>query len=294
MTTSARQRVAAFWDVHVAAWLDGEDHLPQRLEDWFESYVGVGPGEVTRDGFPEPYHGDLLGLEHMPRMVVLGLNPGEFRPRYQARDGIFAKEIRQHGSYSRWATTCPYNRPPWTLPQEMGKNRYYQQRLEFTRRWLQDPSADHRDLLIFECYPWHSKAITAPLRPPPEVIEEFVWEPIAELPVQDVFAFGRPWHDLAQALGLKETGTLGYGGADYGSAIASRAVRIYSLPSGQRLVVEWHAGAAGPPSAKETALLRKVVTEQGTAGSGPPAPRPRSAASVEPAAIVSPTEEPSP
>ncbi|MFG2169470.1 anti-phage DNA glycosylase Brig1 [Micromonospora chersina] len=294
MATSARQCVAAFWDAHIAAWLNGEDQLPPWLEDWFDSYVGAGLGEVTRQGFPEPYHGDLLGLEHTPRMVVRGLNPGEFRSRFQSREGIFAEEIKRHCSYSRWATTCPYYRPPWTLPDEMGENRYYQARLEFTRRWLQDPSADHRDLLIFECYPWHSKAITAPLRPPPEVIEEFVWEPIAELPVQDVFAFGRPWHDVAQALGLKETGTLGHGGTDYGSAVPSRAVRVYSLPSGQRLVVEWHAGAAGPPSAEETALLRKALSGAGPVDSVPAAPRPRTGGSVEPGLVGSSVEELSP
>ena len=82
MTTSARERVAAFWDAHIAAWLNGEDQLPPWLEGWFDSYVGVGAGEVTREGFPEPYHGDLLGLEHTPRMVVLGLNPGEFHSRF--------------------------------------------------------------------------------------------------------------------------------------------------------------------------------------------------------------------
>ncbi|PMR63103.1 hypothetical protein C1A38_00525 [Verrucosispora sp. ts21] len=259
MVDSARERVAAFWDAHIEAWLGGDDHLPLQLEEWFDPYVGVGPGEVTRDGFPEPYHGDLLGLEHTPRMVVLGLNPGEFRPRFQARDGIFAEELKRSGSYSRWATTCPYNREPWTLPHEMGRNRYYLARLEFTRRWLQDPDADHRDLLIFECYPWHSKAVTAPLKPPQAGIEEFVWQPIAELPVQDVFAFGRPWDHLAQALGLPELGRLGSGGKGYGSAVPSRAVRLYSLPSGQRLVVELHAGAAGPPSATETALLRSAL-----------------------------------
>ncbi|MBX7267498.1 hypothetical protein KIF24_16655 [Micromonospora sp. Llam7] len=77
MAISARQRVAAFWDAHIEARLEGDDHLPQQLEEWFHSYVGVGPGEVTRAGFPEPYHADLLGLEFTPRMVVLGLNPGE-------------------------------------------------------------------------------------------------------------------------------------------------------------------------------------------------------------------------
>ncbi|MET7749023.1 hypothetical protein [Micromonospora sp. NPDC005367] len=292
MTTSARKRVAAFWDAHVESWLRSEDQLPERLKAWFDSYVGVGPGEVTRDGFPEAYHGDLLGQEHTPRMVVLGLNPGEFRPRFQARDGIFAKEIKEYGSYSRWATTCPYNRPPWTLPHEMGRNTYYQARLEFTRRWLQDPTADHRDLLIFECYPWHSKSINAPLRPPPEVIEQFVWQPIAELSVQDVFAFGRPWDGIAQALKLPLTGKLGSGGTCYGSNVSSRAVRTYALPSGQRLVVEWHAGAAGPPSAKETALLREALVGGGTGGDGsvPPPPQPRAGGGIEPGVVGSHSE----
>jgi hypothetical protein len=294
MTTSARERVAAFWDAHIAAWLKGEDQLPPRLSGWFDSYVGVGPGEVTREGFPEPYHADLLGLEHTPRLVVLGLNPGEFRPRFQARDGIFAKEIEQHGSYSEWATTCPYNRPPWTRPDEMGRNRYYQARLQFTRNWLQEPGADHRDLLIFECYPWHSKSITAPLKPPPKDIEEFVWQPIAELPVQDVFAFGKPWDALAGALDLRITGELGCGGTDYGSKVPSRAVRTYRLPSGQRLVVEWHAGSAGPPSAMETALLRAaLVRPSGDGQSEGTTPRPRAGASSDPALTPASPEQPS-
>lgn len=175
MTTSARERVVAFWDAHIAAWLRGEDPLPSPLPDWFDSSVGVGPGQVTREGFPEPFQGDLLGLVHTPRMVVLGLNPGEYRPLFQSREGHLRPRDREAGSYSRWTTTCPYNRPPWT--DVMGPIRYYRARLQFTRNWLQDPSADRGDLLTFECYPWHSKSITAPLRPPPEVIEEFVWQP---------------------------------------------------------------------------------------------------------------------
>jgi hypothetical protein len=208
MTTSARERVAAFWDAHIAAWLKGEDQLPPRLSDWFDSYVGVGPGEVTREGFPEPYHGDLLGLE--------------------------------------------------------------------------------------QCYPWHSNSITAPLKPPPEVIEEFVWQPIAELPVQDVFAFGRPWNDLAKALKLPRTGKLGSGGTDYKSAAPSRAVRTYGLPSGQRLVVEWHAGSAGPPSAKESALLHDALVESASDGARTPtAPSPRAGASSDPALTPASPEQPS-
>ena len=77
----------------------------------------------------------------------------------------------------------------------------------------------------------------------------------------EVFAFGRPWHALASALGLPLAAALGAGGDDYGSAVASRAVRVYALNSGQRLVVEWHSGSAGPPSSEEIALLRRALCD---------------------------------
>jgi hypothetical protein len=256
--TSARARVAAFWDAHINVWLASGDPLPPSLKRWFDAYKGVGDGQPTLDGFPEPFHGDLLGLVREPRMVVLGLNPGEFRASFQALDGTFADEIRKAGPYSRWATTCPYDRDPWIA--HRGINKYYRNRLQFTRNWLDDSAVDHRDLLIFEFYPWHSKKINGPMKPPPEVIDEFVWQPIAELPVQQVFAFGRPWNDLAQTLELPLIDKLGSGGRPYGSQKASRAVRTYALPSGKQLVVEWHSGGAGPPSAKETAILRRELT----------------------------------
>lgn len=112
--TSARERVAGFWDEHVSAWLAGKDPMPDPLPRWFDSYPGRGLGEVTRDGFPEPYAGDLLGLLGRPRIVILGLNPGIYHPRFQARHGVFAEEIRQFGAYSTWMATAPYLRPPWT------------------------------------------------------------------------------------------------------------------------------------------------------------------------------------
>jgi hypothetical protein len=163
--SSARERVAGFWDEHVGAWLAGEDPMADPLPRWFASFQGRGAGTVTREGFPEPYAGDLLGRVGAPRLVVLGLNPGVYHPRFQARDGIFADEIRQHGSYSAWMATGPYFRAPWTT--EIGPNRYYLSRLSFARRWLDDPTATQADLLIFEAYPWHSTAVTAPMRPPP-------------------------------------------------------------------------------------------------------------------------------
>jgi hypothetical protein len=80
-----------------------------------------------------------------------------------------------------------------------------------------------------------------------------VWQRIAELPTTHVFAFGRPWHDLADSLG--------HGGRPYSSTVASRAVRVYALPSEQHLVVEWHTGSAAPSRAAEVALLKAELTE---------------------------------
>ncbi len=255
--SSARQRVAGFWDEHVGAWLAGDDPMADPLPRWFASFQGRGAGLVTREGFPEPYAGDLLGRVGLPRLVVLGLNPGVYHPPFQARDGIFADEIRQHGSYSAWMATGPYFRAPWTT--KIGPNRYYRSRLSFAQRWLDDPTATPTDLLIFEAYPWHSTAVTAPMRPPPDILDAFVWQPIAELPTQEVFAFGQPWNHLVSGLG-PPTDALGLAGRDYGSAVPSRAIRVYALPSGQRLIVEWHTGGAGPPSGTETAILKAAFT----------------------------------
>jgi hypothetical protein len=52
---SARGRIADFWDELTAAWLAGEDPLPDPLPDWYASYGGRGDGRVTRDAFAEPY-----------------------------------------------------------------------------------------------------------------------------------------------------------------------------------------------------------------------------------------------
>lgn len=254
--SSARARVAQFWDGHVDAWLAGEERLPEPLGRWFDAYDGKGAGEATRDGFPEPYLGDLLG-DPAPRVCVLSLNPGVYVPEFQARDGIFADEIRQYGSFSTWAATGPYLRPPWT--EQLGRVMFWENRVSFARNWLGEPAATHRDLLGFECYPWHSSQVTAAMKPSSDIIHEYVMAPIAELPATEIFAFGRPWNEVAVAMGFTLVGALVAGGVDYGSQVPSRAVRIYDLVDGQRLVVEWHKGGAGPPSAPETAVLRNAL-----------------------------------
>lgn len=254
---TARERVAEYWDDHVSRWLAGEDPWDDRLAQWFSSYEGRGDGAVDRDGMVEPYTGDLRGVVTTPRVVILGLHPGRCYPQFQSRRGVFADEIREQGGYSRWSATGPYLRAPWiTL---IGPNRFQRAVLTFARRWLDEPAATHNDLLIFEAFPWHVTVVDGSLRPPSGVVDEFVWQPIAELSARMVFAFGRTWADVASGLGLPVVDRLGRGGRPYGSLVADRAVRIYLLPSGQHLVVEWHKGSAGPPSAAETVVLKAAL-----------------------------------
>jgi hypothetical protein len=249
--------VVRFWDDHVTAWLNGEDPMPDPLLRWFASYSGQGKGRVTREGFVEPYQGDLLGEVVTPRVVVLGLNPGIFVPEMQDRGGLFADEIRATGPYSHWINTHPYDRDPWVALR--GPNKYYRDRLSFTRNWTRDPAASYGDLLMFELFPWHSTSITGAMRSPPDIVDQFVWQPLSELPIDPIFAFGRPWEAVANALNLPLVGALGLGGRPYGSQVPSRAVRVFALPSGQRLVIEWQQGYAGPPSSTDVDHLRDAL-----------------------------------
>lgn len=253
-----RRRVVEFWDDYVNRWLAGEDLLPEPLGEWFTSYPGTGLGAPTLDGIPEPYGGDLAGIAHEPRMVLLGLNPGAYLPAFQSRSGLFADEIRKLGSHSRWLTTWPYLRPPWTEAHP-GPIPYVRNRILFAQRWLGDPHAGLHDLLTFEMYPWHSKTVNAAMRPPDGVLSEFIWGPLHEFEVELVWAFGAAWRGQAELLRLPLQDSLGNGGRPYGSRVAGRAVRVYGLPSGQRLVVEWHSGGAGPPASDEVELLRRAL-----------------------------------
>jgi hypothetical protein len=252
--TTARNSIADFWDAHISRWLAGEDPMPEPLPRWYDSYAGRGRGEVTRDAFPEAYGGDLRGA---PRMVILGLNPGGADPQFQGRDGIFANEIRQLGSYSKWTASVPYMREPWTSVN--GDNRYGQRRLRFARTWLEERDLTMDQILTPELYPWHSARVTAAMEPPVDVIDRFVWQPLAEIDVEFVFAFGKPWLRQCEKLGLPEVRH--WDAAELGSPVESRTVVAFALPSRQWVVVSCQKGFAGPPKREDALRLRDRLRE---------------------------------
>lgn len=252
----SRERVAEFWDRTVAHWLAGADLMPDPLPLWFDSYRGLGLGQVTREALPEPWIGPLLGR---PRLLVLGLNPGGADLRFQGREGLFANEIRTVGGFTKWAASAPYTRPPWT--DLKGTNPYHNRRVAFARRFYRDDSIGAGDVLAMELYPWHSRRVTARMTAPPQALDCMLWAPLAEIDLADIFAFGRPWTSVAEQAELPLEGHYGAGGTSLGSTVKSRQIRIYRLPSGQRLVACSQAGYAGPPGLADTRRLREVLTE---------------------------------
>jgi hypothetical protein len=66
--------------------------------------------------------------------------------------------------------------------------------------WLQDDEVAAGQLLALELHPWHSERVTAVSAPPVDITETFIWRPVAEMPVELVFAFGKPWMGVCRAL----------------------------------------------------------------------------------------------
>ena len=230
------------WDEASRAWLDGDDELRSPFDAWWSSYKGSGRGAPTLEAMAEPYIGDW----NAPRLVTLALNPGQAEFGFQGRGGRFAEQVARL-SYREWAKTDPYGGAEWerhnavNTARRSGRrvNPHREKLVQFARRWHHDPGVQGTELLMVELYPWHSKKVNAKIAPPRRVLEQFVWAPIAELEVDTVFAFGKPWLDVADGLGLRETRR--FGPTAFSSPARDGAV--FALASGhQRLVVLWQAG----------------------------------------------------
>ena len=262
MALKARRQLVAFWDQHVAHWLAGADPMTDPLLRWYASYPGSGPGRVTRDGFVEPYSAGRMCSASNTRRDLWSWGSTPATSTHRIRPGP-ASSLPRSGTdtgpsapgHEAAPTTETPGRPP-TGPIATRSRRH------FARVWLSDPSATLNDLLIVELYPWHSARVTAAMRPPADLLDQFIWKPLSELRVAHYFAFGRPWQRAAEAIGLRRVAALGAGGTPYGSTVPSRAVRIYKTPSDHTLVVEWPAGGAGPPRADEVEILRRAIASR--------------------------------
>jgi hypothetical protein len=249
-----RRRVADFWDDVINGFIAGGFPLPSPLDRWIRAYQGVGDGAIDFDALPEPYSGPILGDV---RAITLGLNPGMVFPEWQHRDGVLASAIRKRGSYQEAMRVSPVTWERWLS--EVGPVGYYVNRLRFVQRWYDDPTIGDEHFLTFELYPWHSKRVLGAMRPEADIIDEMVFQPISEMGVRHVFAFGAEWFRVLDGLRLRREVTLGKGGEDYPTNVTSRTVGVYRHGDDFLIVAEKHAGAAGPPSARETELLREAL-----------------------------------
>jgi hypothetical protein len=247
-----RSEVAEFWDGIINRFLDGEFPTETPLRGWMDSYKGAGEGAVDFEAYPEPYHGHILGDI---KGVALALNPGTPIPEFHYRDGWYAREIKELGSFRRF-NEQDGSKYDHIWYDKVGRPSHRNARLNFTRLWLGDESLQKKQLLTFELYPWHSRKVIGDMSPSPQTIRDYVLEPIAETGVRHAWAFGAAWLRVLDGLGLRRVVTLGKGGESYPTQVASRTVAVYEGVGDTLVAVEKHSGSAGPPSAVETQILR--------------------------------------
>jgi hypothetical protein len=140
----------------------------------------------------------------------------------------------------------------------MGHSRFLTSRLAFPGTWTGQPALTAEAMVTFELYPWQIATVTAPIRPDPGIVREFVWQPVHELGAP-VFAFGAPWFDLLEdGLRLQVVDRLGLG-----QALRERGAQPGGAGAG------WRGRAGGdcraaprgcrPPRRSETLVLREAV-----------------------------------
>lgn len=258
--TNARATVADFWDEWFSRWLAGEDYEPEPLPRWRASYDGRGHGEVMSDFGVEPYTGDLRGETSEPRLVILGLNPGVAHAAMQGRSpqGAWMERIAS-SSHSRVLNRIPFGDDAWRGEHNGRDSAYWIRLMKFARSWVGDESLQPHEILNMDLYPWHSRGINGSnMRVPSDIVDSFIWQPISEVQVPHVFAFGIDWNRASDALQLPEVAR--YRPEDLSHRVEGGwNVSIRELPSGQRAVVSWQQGYSGPPGPARMVEFRRIV-----------------------------------
>lgn len=99
------------------------------------------------------------------------------------------------------------------------------------------------------------------MRPPPEVIQRFVFDAVQEIDTPAVFAFGAPWFGICTDLDLALAAELGPGcKTSPVDAWPGWKLRFFELTSRQLLVVSAQPGFAGPPGPEKLEVMRHLVS----------------------------------
>ena len=130
-------RLCRLWDEVTDDFLHGRPtNVRPPLHTYFNSYRKSA--DVQLEGFCEPFLGCL---DRKPKMAFLSLNPGAVQPAWQdlnwdGRGGTFVHEIRQAGSYTRWAREWSYLKAPWqSYAAARGGVNHHLARLRFMKAW---------------------------------------------------------------------------------------------------------------------------------------------------------------
>ncbi len=257
----SRTRIADFWDQALADWVEGKPMTDPDLVRWQASYQGKGVGKVDLRHYPDPIVGDIRGIQHEPRVVILGLNPGIGYDDLQSKNGVWAKRIAKQG-YTYCLERSPAADPKSWDAFHGGKSKYWVKAIGFTRRWLNDPTASIHDILNFELYPWHSFGVNGKMQPPADLIRKYIWDAVREMQLKEVFAFGKEWFKIANELDLERIALYGPDGEDLpgSSKKAHWRLGLYRISPNQVLVVSSQAGYSGPPGEDRIIVLREVLS----------------------------------
>jgi len=254
-------QLVALWNSAHTAWAS-EEPLPAELEAWRDGYTGAGKSVIDDAAMPEPWVGDL---DSKPTVVTMGIHPGATDPAFHHRGGAWPNTIEdQHGgSYAEWAATGPYFSDVWESAHGVNVNAGH--RMRFLSSWT---GVDLRPSKVvdFPVFPWHTGDWkTSAFKLDPEILREFVLEPIASTGATWAFGFGKDWWELIEALDLPILDQLGDGGRPYPTSIDHRRWLVAEGPNGLRIAAMRMSSGPMPPNKEETEALR-VVLESGPAG----------------------------
>jgi hypothetical protein len=141
----------------------------------------------------------------------------------------------------------------------MGTNRHHTSRLAFLRTWTEQPTLTADAMVSLELYPWHSTAVTAPMRPRPwggprvRLAADPRARRVGVRVRQELVRL------LEDGLGLPVVDRLGARGRRYPAEVPSRAVLVLRGEDGPVVVAERHLGSVGSPRRSETRVLREAV-----------------------------------